>query len=51
MARLNKGDKAPDFKGYNQFDELISLAGFKGGKPILYFYPKKQHPGMYGLVV
>ena len=45
MALLRKGDKAPDFKGFNQNNELISLGGFKGKKLILYFYPKDDTPG------
>lgn len=45
MALLKKGDIAPDFKGLNQNNELISLADFKGKKLILYFYPKDDTPG------
>ncbi|WP_423127528.1 thioredoxin-dependent thiol peroxidase [Gaoshiqia sp. Z1-71] len=45
MALLAKGDKAPDFKGLNQNGETISLAGLKGKKLILYFYPKDDTPG------
>lgn len=45
MALLQKGDAAPDFKGLNQNDELISLSDFKGKKLILYFYPKDNTPG------
>jgi len=45
MALLKKGDTAPDFKGLNQNNELISLADFKGKKLILYFYPKDDTPG------
>ena len=45
MALLKKGDKAPDFKGLNQNNELISLSDFKGKKLILYFYPKDNTPG------
>merc|ERR1711879_582410 len=42
---LNKGDKAPNFKGLNQNNESISLGDFKGKKLILYFYPKDNTPG------
>ncbi|HKJ43100.1 MAG TPA: thioredoxin-dependent thiol peroxidase [Sunxiuqinia sp.] len=45
MALLKKGDKAPDFKGLNQNNELISLSDFEGKKVILYFYPKDNTPG------
>jgi peroxiredoxin Q/BCP len=45
MAQLVEGAKAPDFKGINQNGETISLAGFKGKKLILYFYPKDDTPG------
>ena len=45
MALLEKGTKAPDFKGFNQDDELISLSDFKGKKLILYFYPKDNTSG------
>ena len=45
MALLAKGDKAPDFMGVNQNGETISLAGLKGKKLILYFYPKDDTPG------
>jgi len=45
MVQLVEGQKAPDFKGINQNGETISLAGFKGKKLILYFYPKDDTPG------
>ncbi|WP_339736484.1 thioredoxin-dependent thiol peroxidase [uncultured Sunxiuqinia sp.] len=45
MALLKKGDTAPDFKGFNQNNEPIALADFKGKKLILYFYPKDDTPG------
>ncbi|MFY9154292.1 MAG: thioredoxin-dependent thiol peroxidase [Prolixibacteraceae bacterium] len=45
MAVLNKGDKAPEFRGLNQNGEEISLNDFKGKKLILYFYPKDNTPG------
>lgn len=45
MASLSKGDKAPEFAGLNQSGEIITLAGFKGKKVILYFYPKDNTPG------
>jgi peroxiredoxin Q/BCP len=42
---LEKGDKAPDFKGINQNGEEIALAQFIGKKIVLYFYPKDTTPG------
>ncbi len=45
MTKLKKGDKAPDFTGVDQDGQTVSLAGFKGKKLILYFYPKDNTPG------
>lgn len=45
MTALKPGDKAPDIKAYNQNNEEIKLADFKGKKVILYFYPKDNTPG------
>lgn len=45
MTLLKKGDKAPDFEGLNQHNELISLKSFIGKKLILYFYPKDNTSG------
>ncbi len=45
MATVKKGDLAPDFKGFNQNGEEISLKGFVGKKVILYFYPKDNTSG------
>ena len=42
---LQKGEKAPDFQGYNQKGELIKLSDFTGKRIILYFYPKDNTPG------
>ena len=42
---LQKGEKAPDFKGVNQQGEIISLSDFRGKRVILYFYPKDNTPG------
>ncbi|MCD6066689.1 MAG: thioredoxin-dependent thiol peroxidase [Bacteroidetes bacterium] len=41
---LQAGDKAPDFNGLNQDGKEFSLAGYKGKKLILYFYPKDNTP-------
>jgi peroxiredoxin Q/BCP len=45
MIQLVEGIAAPSFSGINQNRETISLAGFKGKKLILYFYPKDDTPG------
>ena len=45
MAYLEKGTKAPDFKGIDQDGNNISLSDLKGKKLILYFYPKDNTPG------
>lgn len=42
---LQKGDKAPDFSGVDQFGKSISLGDFKGRKLVIYFYPKDDTPG------
>jgi peroxiredoxin Q/BCP len=42
---LQKGDKAPDFGGVDQFGKTINLADFKGRKLVIYFYPKDDTPG------
>ena len=42
---LQKGEKAPDFQGYNQKGERINLSDFSGKRIILYFYPKDNTPG------
>lgn len=42
---LQKGDKAPDFQGYNQKGERTNLSDFSGKRIILYFYPKDNTPG------
>ncbi len=45
MAKLIKGDKAPDFNATDQNGNPITLKDFKGKKVILYFYPKDDTPG------
>ncbi len=42
---LKVGAKAPAFKLPNEKDQLVSLAGLKGKKLVLYFYPKDLTPG------
>lgn len=45
MTHLKVGDKAPEFEGVNQKEEIIKLSDFSGKKVILYFYPKDMTPG------
>jgi len=45
MTKLNIGDKAPDFVGFDQDGNSIKLSDFAGSKLILYFYPKDNTPG------
>lgn len=42
---LSVGSKAPDFKTKDQLGNEVSLAGLKGKKVVLYFYPKDMTPG------
>ena len=42
---LATGDKAPDFNLPNQDGDDIALDNFKGGKIVLWFYPKASTPG------
>ncbi len=44
MIQLTEGSKAPAFKGKDQNGKLVSLAGFKGEKLVLYFYPEDDTP-------
>ncbi len=45
MTHLEKGDKAPDFKGIIQSGETVQLSDYQGKKLVLYFYPKDSTPG------
>ena len=42
---LKPGDTAPDFDLPDQHDERVTLAGLKGRKVLVYFYPKADTPG------
>ncbi len=42
---LNTGDKAPGFDLPTDGGGTLSLASLKGGKVVLYFYPKDSTPG------
>jgi peroxiredoxin Q/BCP len=43
--RLSAGDPAPDFTLTSDTGEQVSLAGLRGGKVIVYFYPAAMTPG------
>ncbi len=45
MPQLETGDKAPAFSLKDQAGQAVTLAGFKGRKLLLYFYPKADTPG------
>jgi len=45
MAKLNVGDRAPDFSLQDQNNRTVSLSDFEGRKLLLYFYPKAETPG------
>ena len=42
---LNAGDRAPAFTLSDQNGSPVKLSGFKGGKVLVYFYPKADTPG------
>ncbi len=42
---LREGQQAPEFSLLNQDGETVSLAGLRGRKVVLYFYPKDDTPG------
>ena len=45
MAELTIGEMAPDFSLPTQNGDTLSLADLKGGKTVLYFYPKDNTSG------
>ena len=45
MTHLTEGVKAPNFKVYDENNQIIDLNNFKGKKLILFFYPKAMTPG------
>ncbi len=45
MAKLEKGDKAPDFTLSDQNGNNVSLKDYLGRKVLIYFYPKANTPG------
>jgi peroxiredoxin Q/BCP len=44
MIILQEGDKAPAFTGKDAAGNKIALAGYKGKKLVLYFYPQDDTP-------
>ena len=45
MARLTNGDKAPEFKLFDQHNNQVTLNDYRGSKVLLYFYPRANTPG------
>ncbi|MGX1701334.1 thioredoxin-dependent thiol peroxidase [Microbacterium sp. NPDC055357] len=45
MTRLEPGQPAPDFSLVDQDDTTVSLRDLRGGKVIVFFYPKAMTPG------
>jgi thioredoxin-dependent peroxiredoxin len=45
MALLEPGAEAPAFTTTDQDGKPVSLSDFRGGKVVLYFYPKDDTPG------
>lgn len=45
MAKLQEGDKAPNFTANDQNGKQVSLSDFRGKTVVLYFYPKDDTPG------
>ncbi len=44
-SRLSPGDTAPDFTLTDDTGAEVSLAGFRGRKVVVYFYPAAMTPG------
>lgn len=42
---LEPGDEAPDFTLHDQDGNEVTLSSYKGGKVLIYFYPKADTPG------
>ena len=45
MTTLQKGDKAPDFSGFDQDNKFRQLEDYAGKKLVVFFYPKADTPG------
>jgi peroxiredoxin Q/BCP len=44
-THLKAGDSAPEFTLSDQHGESVTLAGLRGKRVVLYFYPKADTPG------
>lgn len=42
---LSVGSKAPDFSVQDHLGRTVTLAGLRGKKIVLWFYPKADTPG------
>ena len=45
MTTLQKGDKAPDFSGFDQDNKFHQLEDYAGKKLVVFFYLKADTPG------
>lgn len=45
LLGLSSGDRAPDFKAFNQDGKIIHLSSLTGKPVLIYFYPKDDTPG------
>lgn len=45
MAFLEVGSQAPEFTLPDQDGNMVSLSGLKGGKLVIWFFPKANTPG------
>jgi len=45
MKTLKVGDVAPDINSVDQDGNVVKLAGYRGSRLILFFYPKANTPG------
>jgi len=45
MTTLKKGDKAPEFSGFDQDNKFHQLEDYTGKKLVVFFYPKADTPG------
>ncbi len=44
MTTLQKGDKAPEFSGFDQDNKFHQLEDYTGKKLVVFFYPKANTP-------
>lgn len=45
MTSLKKGNKAPNFSGFDQDNKFHQLEDYAGKKLVVFFYPKADTPG------